>query len=260
MSKNEKKMWDLKRQVSSICKSYIQEFEAVNLIKHRIQISNEKQNYKKQRLIGYKNSDIVSISENSDRLIEINSESESISSCNSESDFSPKLKLRKLKTKLSSLSRTSKKSKKHVDRFSPKMNRSQTRVIKKPITRGTGTHLDIICEDESVLKNRRKEGILLSLKKIQPINTTNVESSPMIKKSIFGMKQVELVHHLNTTLRNERNKIVQKGKTQENNLRLELLIHAGQTLKIYKEMRKIISMSNNNTDASSEEKTPEVDK
>ena len=35
-------MWDLKRQMSTICKNYVQEFEAVNLIKHHIKISNEK--------------------------------------------------------------------------------------------------------------------------------------------------------------------------------------------------------------------------
>ena len=68
-------------------------------------------------------------------------------------------------------------------------------------------------------------------------------NSNNVKKSIFVMKQYELWEYLVSIIKNSKHEITSNGFSEESMNNLKILNDWMEILKIYKEMRKIISMS-----------------
>lgn len=82
-------------------------------------------------------------------------------------------------------------------------------------------------------------------KMAEVIKNVKWENSPAFpnKKSIFGMTQNELVEHFITTLKQTKFRIANENNLEKWHFKLELIVQSIEAIKIYKEMRKIISMS-----------------
>jgi hypothetical protein len=101
--------------------------------------------------------------------------------------------------------------------------------------------LDTINEDDDIFKDLD----IHECKKIIVVKKVNDLKFPTFtnKKSIFGMKQNELVDHFITTLKQNKSKIAIENNLVKVHDKLDLLAQSIGAMMIYKEMRKIISMS-----------------